>query len=454
MNSAMTSVATGHVFHRYPADELPMAAGGEGIYLIDTAGKRYLDASGGAAVSCLGHGHKAVVQAMREQADRLAYAHTRFFTNAPMEALADSLAADAPGELDRVYFTSGGSEGVDTALKMARQYFVEIGQPARRHIIARRQSFHGNTLGALSAGGNQWRRAPFEPLLLDTVRLIDPCYPYREQGENESDEEYGSRAAQALEREITALGAENVIAFIAEPVVGATLGAVPPAPGYFRRIREICDAHGVLLILDEVMCGMGRTGTLFACEQEGVVPDMVVVAKGLAGGYQPIGAVIAQRRIFEAFVNGSGFFQHGHTYMGHAVACAAALAVQRTIREENLLENVRRRGEGLGERLRARFGNHHHVGEIRGRGLMRAIELVADRASKAPFPPEVKLASAVRREAMDRGLICYPMGGVIDGRSGDHVMLAPPFIVSAQEIDLIVDRLGEAVDAAIHGVSA
>ncbi len=439
------------VFHRHTGHELPLAVGGEGAWLIDAAGKRYIDASGGAAVSCLGHGHKAVIAAIKDQAERMAFAHTTFFTNAPMEELAAELAAAAPGGLDRVYFVSGGSEGIEAAMKMARQYHLENGEPDRRYIIGRRQSYHGNTLGALAAGGNTWRRAPFEPLLTEAARHIDPCYAYREQREDESGEDYGRRAADALEAEIAALGGGNVAAFVAETVVGATLGAVPAAPGYFARIREICDRHGVLLILDEVMCGMGRTGTLFACEQEGITPDLVVLAKGLGGGYQPIGAVLVDGRIFAAFRDGSGFFHHGHTYMGHAVACAAALAVLRTIREDGLLDDVRRLGALLAERLADRFGDHRHVGDIRGRGLMQAIELVAERGAKTPFPGARGIAAAIKREAMARGLICYPMGGVIDGRSGDHVMLAPPFIVGEDEIDLIVDRLGQAVDAAIEG---
>ena len=437
-----------HILHRSIHAKLPVAVAGRGVELFDADGKGYIDASGGAAVSCLGHGHPDVIAALHEQVDKLAYAHTGFFTTEVAEKLADRLIEDAPEGLDHVYLVSGGSEAVEAALKMARQYFVEKGEPKRRHIVARKQSYHGNTLGALATGGNEWRRAQFAPLLIETHH-IDPCYAYRYQQPGESAEEYGLRAANLLEQKLLELGPDEVIAFVAEPVVGATLGAVPPAPGYFRRIREICDRYGVLLILDEVMCGMGRTGTLYACEQDGVAPDLVAIAKGLGGGYQPIGAVLLSGRIFEAFAKGSGFFQHGHTYMGHPMAAAAALAVQEVIRRDDLLANVRAMGERLDERLRQRFGNHHHVGDIRGRGLFRGVELVADRATREPFDPKLKLNGRIKREAMDRGLMVYPMGGTIDGVRGDHVLLAPPFIVEERDVDEIVSRLGEAVDAAI-----
>ncbi|MEK7820155.1 MAG: aspartate aminotransferase family protein, partial [Pseudomonadota bacterium] len=426
----------------------PVAVGGEGIHLIDAQGRRYIDASGGAAVSCLGHGHPDVVRALKEQADTLAYAHTSFFTTRVAEELADTLIAAAPAGISHAYFVSGGSEGIEAALKMARQYWVENGEDKRRYFIARRQSYHGNTLGALSVGGNLWRRRMFAPLLIE-AHHIAPCYEYRERRPEETAETYGRRAADELDAKIRELGAENVIAFIAEPVVGATLGAVAAVPGYFRRIREICDRHGILLILDEVMCGMGRTGTTHACEHDGIAPDIMVVAKGLGGGYQPIGAVLLSRTIFDAFAGGSGFFQHGHTYLGHPIACAAALAVQKVIARDDLLANVRRQGARLMAALQDRFGNHHHVGDIRGRGLFQAIELVKDRADKTPFDPALKLNARIKREAMARGLLVYPMGGTIDGRLGDHVLLAPPFIVGDADIDVIVAQLGDAVDAAL-----
>ena len=437
-----------HILHRQIGSSLPVAATGSGIEIVDSAGKRYIDASGGAAVSCLGHGHPAVTQALHGQLDKLAYAHTGFFTTEVAEKLGDRLIADAPAGMSHVYLVSGGSEAIEAALKMARQYFVERGQPQRRHVIARRQSYHGNTLGALATGGNEWRRAPFSPLLMETHH-IDPCFAYRFQEPGESEEDYGRRAADALEAKLRALGPETVMAFVAETVVGATAGAVPPAAGYFKRIREICDRHGVLLILDEVMCGMGRTGTLHACEQEGIAPDLMTIAKGLGGGYEPIGAVLLGRHIYDAFASGSGFFQHGHTYMAHPLACAAALAVQETIHRDNLLANVRDKGALLRRRLGERFGNHAHVGDIRGRGLFQAVELVEDRSTKAPFDPALKLHAKVKKAAMARGLMVYPMGGTIDGTRGDHVLLAPPFIVTEDQVGEIVDRLGSAIDDAL-----
>lgn len=437
-----------HILHRTIHSTLPVAVRGQGIELFDAEGKSYIDASGGAAVSCLGHGHPDVIAALHAQLDRIAYAHTAFFTTEVAEQLADRLIEDAPRGLDHVYLVSGGSEAIEAALKMARQYFVEKGEPRRRHVIARRQSYHGNTLGALATGGNEWRRAQFKPLLIETHH-IDPCYAYRYQQEGESDEAYAARAAKQLEDKILELGADEVIAFVAEPVVGATLGAVPPVADYFKRIRAICDRYGVLLILDEVMCGMGRTGTLHACEQDGIAPDLLTIAKGLGGGYQPIGAVLLGRHIFDAFAKGSGFFQHGHTYMGHPMAAAAGLAVQEVIRRDGLLDNVKAMGARLDERLQQRFDNHHHVGDIRGRGLFRGIELVLDRATKEPFDPKLKLHARIKREAMARGLMIYPMGGTIDGVRGVHVLVAPPFIIAKQDIDRIVERLGEAIDAAI-----
>ena len=437
-----------HVFHRQPKQAYPIAVRGEGIEIIDRDGKRYLDASGGAAVSCLGHSHPRVIAAIQAQAARLAYAHSSFFTSEPAEALADHLIERAPAGIDRVYYTSGGSEAVEAALKMARQYFVEIGQPQRRRFVARRQSYHGNTLGALAVGGNAARRRQFEPLLIEGAP-VSPCHAYRDQAPNEPDEAYVARLAAELEATIQELGPQSVIAFVAEPVVGATMGAVPPVPGYFRAVRAICDRYGMLLILDEVMCGMGRTGTLFACEQEGVRPDLVTIAKGLGAGYQAIGATLASRALYDAIVAGSGFFQHGYTYMAHPTACAAGLAVQQAIVEEQLLDRVRQQGARLRALLVKRFGGHAHVGDIRGRGLLPALELVADRASKRPFAPDLRLHARVRAEALARGLMIYAMGGTIDGQRGDHILLAPPFIVTDADLEVIVDRLAAALDAAL-----
>jgi adenosylmethionine-8-amino-7-oxononanoate aminotransferase len=441
------------ILHRNIQTPYPTAVGGQGIELIDAQGRHYIDASGGAAVSCLGHSHPDVLAALHAQLDKIAYAHTSFFTTEAAEALADRLVADAPAGISHAYFVSGGSEAIEAALKMARQYFVEKGEPQRRNIIARRQSYHGNTLGALATGGNEWRRAQFKPLLIETHH-IDPCFAYRLQHAGECDADYAARAAQALEDKILELGPDTVIAFVAETVVGATAGAVPPVADYLKRVRAICDRYGVLLILDEVMCGMGRTGTLHACEQDGIAPDLMTIAKGLGGGYQPIGATLLSHKIFNAFANGSGFFHHGHTYMSHPMACAAGLAVQEVIRRDKLLDNVKAMGARLAQRLNDRFHNHAHLGDIRGRGLFMGLEFVEDRSTKAPFDPKVKLNARIKREAMARGLMVYPAGGTIDGVRGDHVLLAPPFIVDAPAIDTIVDRLGDAVDAAVAGLGA
>ena len=438
-----------HVFHRSLKTEPPVAVSGSGITLTDAQGKTYIDASGGAAVSCLGHGHPDVRAAMHAQIDEIAYAHTSFFTTRVAEELADTLIATAPSGLNtpgsKVYFVSGGSEAMEAALKMARQYFVDKGEPQRTRFIARRQSYHGNTLGALAIGGNAWRRAPFAPILIDATH-VSPCYPYREQAQGESDASYVARLADELDQAMTAHGKGSVIAFVAETVGGATAGVLVPVPGYFKAMREVCDRHGALLILDEVMCGMGRTGWLHACTQEGVSPDLMTIAKGLGGGYQPIGAVLASADIVNVLHSKTGYFQHGHTYLGHSVACAAALAVQKVIARDGLVEKVAREGAWFGAALRAAFGQHPHVGDIRGRGFFWGLEFVKDRASKAPFQVERQLHAKLKRAAMARGLMVYPMGGTVDGVLGDHVLLAPPFIASREELTTIIERLSAAVD--------
>jgi len=437
-----------HILHRQIGHPYPTATTARGVMIRDSVGKEYIDASGGAAVSCLGHSHPDVLSAMHQQLDQLAYAHTSFFTSQAAEELADELIAHAPEGLSRVFYVSGGSEAVEAALKLARQYFVEHGQPQRRFIIARRQSYHGVTLGALAVGGREWQRKQFGPLLIETHH-VSPAYEYRGKRADETVQAYGARLAEEFESKIDELGGKNVIAFVAETVVGATLGAVPAMPGYFKRVREICDRHGILLILDEVMCGMGRTGTLHACEQEGISPDIIAIAKGLSGGYAPIGALLIEEKIFNTLAEGSGAFLHSHTYMGHPLACAAALAVQRVIRRDKLLENVRRQGDYLSRRLKERFGNHPFVGDLRGRGLFQGIEIVSDRGTKAPFDPSCKLHARIKHQALTRGLMIYPMGGTVDGTRGDHVLLAPPFIIDNGTIDAIVERLGDAIDAAV-----
>lgn len=436
------------ILHRQPNDVLPVAVGGDGPYIIAEDGKRYIDASGGAAVSCLGHSNTKVRQAIKDQVDKIAFAHTSFFTSKPAEELADFLIEHGPDGLEYAYLVSGGSEAVEAALKLARQYFMERGEDSRKYFIARRQSYHGNTLGALAVGGNMWRKQQFNPILMDAEH-VSPCYAYRDKKPDETEQEYGLRVANELEERIEVLGAENVIAFVAEPVVGATAGAVAAVPGYFKRIREICDEHGILLILDEVMCGMGRTGSLFACEQEGISPDILCVAKGLGAGYQAIGAMLLSGEIYETILKGSGFFQHGHTYQAHPMACAAALAVQKEIQDNHLIDNVNVMGKKLESALLARFGHYPNIGDIRGRGLFWGIELVADRATKQPLDPGLQIHSVIKKAAMAEGLICYPAGGTIDGKLGNHVLLAPPFIINENHIAEIVDKLGRAIDFAL-----
>jgi len=438
----------GHVFHRSTSACPPVAKRGEGIFLFDAEGRRYVDACGGAAVSCLGHGNSEIAAAIAEQAARLEFIHTGFFTTDAAEELAALMAEMSPGSLDRVWFTGSGSEAIEAALKLARQYHIERGDTGRSKIIARRQSYHGNTLGALAAGGSTWRRAPYAPLLID-VSVVDPCFEYRFAEAGESPEAYGVRAAQSLEDEVQRLGPETVIAFVAETVVGATAGAVPPVAGYLKRVREICDRHGILLILDEVMCGSGRTGTFLSCEQDSVFPDIATLGKGLGAGYQPIGAVICTSEVYEAVANGSGALKHGQTYNAHPVGCAAALAAQRIVQRENLLERVSDAGRQLEHLLSGRFGDHPNVGDIRGRGLLLAMELVADRNSKAPLDPALATHQRAKQEAFARGLLIYPGGGTADGRAGDHILLAPPYNVTDGELDMIVDLLADTIDAVL-----
>lgn len=435
-----------NVFPRHTALELPVAIAGDGAHIIDSNGKRYLDASGGAAVSCLGHNDPEIIAAIKMQLEKLEFAHTGFFTSEPAEQLANTLIAKAPGKLDRVYFVSGGSEAIEAALKLARQYFLEINEPSRHRIIARRQSYHGNTLGALATGGNTWRRQAFAPLLIETSHIA-PCYAYRGKQADESDFDYGQRMAEELRTEIERLGAENVMAFVAETVVGATLGAVPAVAGYFRRIREICDEYGVLLILDEVMCGMGRTGSLYAYAQEGIEPDILAIAKGLGAGYQPIGAMLCSAEIYAAIKDGSGFFQHGHTYLGHPVACAAALAVVNAINNRGLLARVTEQGHKLRQLLTDEFGSRDYIGDIRGRGLFIGVELVQDKSMKTAFDSALQLHKRLKQAAMANGLICYPMGGTVDGKQGDHILLAPPFIITDQQLDELIGKLDQSFRA-------
>jgi len=426
----------------------PAAISAQGCYIYDKSGKSYLDGSGGAAVSCLGHGDPDIISAIKSQADQLSFAHTGFFTSEPAEELTELLIKHAPGDLDRVYLVSGGSEATEAAIKLARQFHIENGEPERKNLIARKQSYHGNTLGALAAGGNEWRRKQFSPLLIN-VSHISPCYEYILREETETAYEYGQRMAQELEDEILRLGPKSVMAFMAEPVVGATLGAVPAVDGYFQKIRKICDQYGVLLILDEVMCGMGRTGYLYACNADNIAPDILCIAKGLGAGYQPIGAMLCTSHIYECIENGSGLFQHGHTYLGHPVAAAAANAVIKKLLNNDLVSRSAEKGKKLSNMLESKFSQHPNVGDIRGRGLFQGIEFVEDRETKKPFDPDLKFATKLKMNAFEAGLICYPMSGTRDGKNGDHVLLAPPFIIEDTQLDELVEKLDTAITATL-----
>lgn len=434
-----------HVFHRGGGAAPPLAVSASGLRIVDDTGQTFLDASGGAAVSCIGHGDPRVVEAIRDQAARLDYVHSSAFANAPAEALAARVCASTPLRMEKVYLVGSGSEAVETAVKMARGYHLARGDVSRHHVIARRQSYHGNTLGVLARGGSNARRLPYLPMMTETPRAA-PCFAFHEMQKGESEEEYAIRAADTLEAEILALGPDTVSAFLAETVVGATSGAVPPCSGYFARIREICDRYGVLLILDEVMCGAWRTGPFLACEAEGVTPDIVTLAKGLGGGYQPIGAAICTRAVHDAFADGRRGFVHGHTYMAHPIACAAALAVQEVIAADGLAENVSLAGATLRAALEARFGNTAEVGDVRGRGLLQAIELLEDPSRKAPFDPALDVAGRIGAACRRHGVLVYPGRGTVDGRCGDHILLAPPYCVTEAEVNEIVDWLGRAVD--------
>ncbi|MBT6031163.1 MAG: aspartate aminotransferase family protein [Kordiimonadaceae bacterium] len=429
-----------HVLHRNISIKVPTVKSAEGNYLIDDTGKKYLDASGGAAVSCLGHTNKRVINAIKDQLDKVSFAHTGVFTNEPAEELASYLIENAPQGFGngRAMFLGSGSEAMEAALKLARQYHLERGDHKRSKIIARDKSYHGNTLAALATGGHKQRQEPFSPLLID-VAHIPPCYKYRYKKEEESEQEFGLRMANTLEEEIITQGPENVAAFVVEPVSGASLGAEPAVKGYFKRIREICDQYGVLLIADEVMCGMGRTGYLFAMEAEDTCPDIITIAKGLGAGYQPIASVMASEKVIKAIEDGSGNLWNGHTYMSHAIACAGALAVLKVIEEDQLLGAVRLQGEKLKKMLTDTFANHPNIGDIRGRGLFWGLEIVKDKKTKQPFPAELNLAGKIKSNILDRGMLSYPSQGCVDGKSGDHILLAPPYTVSDEELDIIID---------------
>lgn len=433
------------VFHRNLRSIPLKAVRAAGCHIWDEHGNRYFDASSSQIVSSLGHGHAEVAQAIAEQLDKVEFVHSSQFTTDSAETLAQRLTDGT--DFAGVHFVSGGSEGVEAAIKLARQYQIERAQPDRHKIVARRQSYHGGTLGALSVGDNVPRRAPFLPMLLDMPRVA-PCYAYRDQRADESEEAYGRRLVVEFEHCLLKEGPESVAAFIVEPIAGAVLGAAMPASGYLRGVREVCDRYGVVLIFDEVMCGMGRTGVRFAYECEGTTPDIMIVGKGLAAGYASIGAVLMSQEIADTLREGSGGFAHGHTFMAHPLACAAALAVQDCIHRHGLIERADALGVFLQTQLQAATADNPYVGDIRGRGLFVAVEFVRDRQSKAPLPVQSKFHDRLRAALLTRGIACFAGAGTIDGLHGHHLLVAPPFIAIEDDLHWLsmeLNRTGQEV---------
>jgi adenosylmethionine-8-amino-7-oxononanoate aminotransferase len=433
------------LFPRNFRKDYPLAVRGQGCWIFTADGGRYLDAAGQAAVVSIGHGVESVGRAMAEQAGQLAFTHTSLFHTLAAEKLASRLLGLAPAGTrrgGRVYFTSGGSEANETAIKLARQFFLERGQPDRFRVVSRRQSYHGSSVGAMALSGNLARKAPYQPLLPDWGHIA-PCFCARcplHLHFPDCNLACACELEAVLERE-----AESIAAFIFEPLVGATLGAVAPPDGYLQRIAAICRRHGILLIADEIMTGMGRTGKNFAVEHWNVEPDIITLGKGVAGGYAPLGAVIAGPRVVEAFAKGSGAFQHGFTYQSHPVAMAAGNAVLDVMEQDNLFARVAEAGRALFaalEPLRA----HHHVGDVRGLGLLAGVEFVKDKGTLEPFPAEEKVCEKIRDIAMEQGVLTYPSQGCVDGRRGDHILLAPPFIISDEECAAIGRALGSALE--------
>ena len=437
----------GHVFYRKLTRAFPRIVRGEGCWLIDEHGKRYLDAVGGAYVANLGHSNAEIADAMAQQARQFGYLSATAFTHAPVEELAAELAATLPGDLDKLYFLSSGSEAVEAALKLARQYWVERGRPEKHKVVALAPAYHGNTLLALSASAREAYKTPFREWLVD-VHRVPASYPYRCPCRGR-DPGCPACSGDALEAAIVALGADSVAAFIAEPVGGSSTGASTPRPEYFRRVREICDRYQVLFVADEILCGAGRTGSWWAIEPYGAVPDIMTLGKGISGGYAALSAVAAPERIIDVIADGSGNFMHAQTFSHHSVACAAGLAAVRYLKRHGLVERCATLGAVLERRLAALL-ELPHVGDVRGRGLLAGIEFVEDKETRAPFPRAAHFAETFTEAAQQAGLVVWPNVGHADGTNGDLVMVAPPFIVTEQEIDEIVRRFAEALEATLR----
>lgn len=426
-----------------------------GSYYTLSSGHRVLDGCAGAAVAVIGHGDPDVKAAVMEQMSEISYVHTLAVTTNSAEDLADMLLEGNPFGFCKAYFVGSGSEAMEAAMKLTRQYWVEAGQPQRTRFVARRQAYHGNTIGAMSVGSNVARKAPYKDALqLENVSYVSPPYGYRVQKEGEAEEDYAQRLVDELDAEFQALGPNTVMAFIAEPVGGATVGCITPPKGYFEGVRRVCDKYGILLVLDEVMCGCGRTGSYFAFAQEGNVrPDIVTLGKGLGGGYAPIAGVLVRENVIDVLKRGSGFFVHGHTYQAHPVSCAASLAVQKVIKRDDLVARCAEMGKLLEDMLRTKLGSRKYVGDVRGRGLFWALEFVKDRQTKEPFGAGVQFSRHMTGEARRLGLAVYPGSGTVDGFEGDHIMLAPPLNIKEEDLRSMVDLLEAAYNAVEQRVS-
>jgi adenosylmethionine-8-amino-7-oxononanoate aminotransferase len=423
--------------------QLPKVVWAKGAYLHDVDGKTYIDGSGGPAVYCIGHGNEEVNEAIKQQLDKIAHGYRYNFTTDALEELTEIIQRRCGGTLQHMVFVTGGSEAVESCLKIALQYQTAIGQKSRRKFIARERSWHGNTLGALSVSGFLERKAAFEGSLLDVIRL-SPTNAYRPIA-GATAETAGAASANELEAAIIKHGAENIAAFIFEPVVGAAGGCVPTPEGYAKRVREICEAHGVLMISDEVMCGAGRSGTWRALEKDGVEPDIMSVAKGLAAGYLPLGAAVFTNKVNDAITKTFGAVQTGHTFTGHTACCAAGIAVQKIVEREKLVERVAANETRFKQLIADALSDVEAVGDIRGRGYFQAIELVKDRKTKKPFDGTLKLFFQIRAQALENGLICYPVGGNVDGVNGDVVILAPPYNATDAELVEIVEKTAKSI---------
>ena len=437
-----------NVFGRDASLTTRQVASAQGCEVFDVSGKRYLDASGGAAVSAWGHSHPLILEAIRKQLDSVVDTHSMFFTNAPQEELAEHLFELSDGHFARTLFFSSGSEAIEGAIKLARQHHFERGEPERVNIVSRQKSYHGNTMGALSLSDAS-RGPVFSPYMVP-AKQIPAYFPYRDQGADETEEEYALRCADALEEAILELGPDTVAAFFVETVVGSSLGVVPTPPVYLKRIREICDRHGVLLVFDEVMCGAGRTGTFFAYEQELVRPDILTMAKGLSGGHIPLSAVCTTDVVYQAIWKGSGKLGVTQTYMGHPLACAAGLGVMEIVRNTDLIGTISAKGKRLIGKLRDRLRDHPHIDYIRGRGLFMGMELVRDKSSKEPYPAQDFMFRKIRQTAFDQGLICWPGSGSAK-EGGDFILLAPPYIITDAEIEELVELLAKTIDLCTLG---